>query len=203
MSLMDLVTKAVAEKAMDQLQGGAGINADQAKSMLPMAAAMLMGGMKKNAQNSNGAQALSNALDKHDGSLLDNLQNLAGGDVMGDGQKILGHILGGKQQNAVQALAEAGGVGQGQAQNLLAMAAPMIMGALGKAKREQGFDASALVGMLGQEAQAANQVAQSAAPSGNLGMLAGFLDADGDGDIKDDIAQGIGKKILGGLFGKK
>jgi len=199
MSLMDLVTNAVKEKAMDQLQGGAGINAEQAKSMLPMAAAMLMGGMKKNAQQSQGAQALSNALEKHDGGLLDNLQNLAGGDVMGEGQKIMGHILGGNKDNAVQALAKAGGVEANQAQNLLAMAAPMLMGALGKAKKEQGLDASALAGLLGQETQAA----KSAIPSGGASMLTGFLDADGDGDIKDDIVEGIGKKLLGGLFGKK
>jgi len=199
MSLMDLVTNAVKEKAMDQLQGGAGINAEQAKSMLPMAAAMLMGGMKKNAQQSQGAQALSNALEKHDGGLLDNLQNLAGGDVMGEGQKIMGHILGGNKDNAVQALAKAGGVEANQAQNLLAMAAPMLMGALGKAKKEQGLDASALAGLLGQETQAA----KSAIPSGGASMLTGFLDADGDGDIKDDIVESIGKKLLGGLFGKK
>ncbi len=198
MSLMDLVTKAVAEKAMDQLQGGAGINAEQAKSMLPMAAAMLMGGMKKNAQDQSGAEALANALDKHDGGILDNLQNLTGGDIMGDGQKILKHVMGGNQQNAVQALAQEGGVDEGQAQNLLAMAAPMLMGALGKAKKEQGFDASALAGLLGQETQAA----KSALP-GNLGAMASFLDADGDGDIKDDIVEGVGKKILGSLFGRK
>ncbi len=198
MSLMDIVTKTVAAKAMDQLQGGAGLNLDQAKSMLPMAASLLMGGMKKNAQSTSGAQALANALDKHDGGILENLQNLAGGDIMGDGQKILRHVMGAKKENAVQALAEAGGVGADQAQNLLAMVAPMVMGALGQAKREQGFDASALAGLLGQETEAAKSVLP-----GNLGMLAGFLDADGDGDIKDDIMQGIGKKLLGGLFGRK
>ena len=198
MSLMDMITNAVAEKAMDQLQGGAGINMDQAKSMLPMAAAVLMGGMKKNAQDQSGAEALNNALERHDGGLLDNLQNLSQGDVMNDGEKILGHVFGGNKQNAVEALAKSSGVQTGQAQNLLAMAAPMVMAALGKAKREQGFDAGALAGMLGQETQAA----KSALP-GNLGMLAGFLDADGDGDIKDDLAQGIGKKIFGSLFGRK
>ena len=198
MSLMDLVTKAVTEKAMNKLQGGAGIDAEQAKSMLPMAAAMLMGGLKKNAQAQGGAEALSSALEKHDGGILDNIQNMDGGDIMGDGQKILGHVMGGNQENAIQALAQAGGVGQDQAKNLLAMAAPMLMGALGKAKKEQGFDASALTGLLGQEAQAA----KSALP-GNLGAMASFLDADGDGDIKDDLVQGIGKKILGGMFGRK
>ena len=195
---MDLVTKAVTEKAMNKLQGGAGIDAEQAKSMLPMAAAMLMGGLKKNAQAQGGAEALSSALEKHDGGILDNIQNMDGGDIMGDGQKILGHVMGGNQENAIQALAQAGGVGQDQAKNLLAMAAPMLMGALGKAKKEQGFDASALTGLLGQEAQAA----KSALP-GNLGAMASFLDADGDGDIKDDLVQGIGKKILGGMFGRK
>ncbi len=198
MSLMDFVTKAVASKAMDQISGGAGMNPEQIQKLLPMATAMLMGGMKKNAQNADGAQALSNALEKHDGGLFDNLQNIGGGDLLGEGQKIVGHALGDKQESAVQALAEAGGVQADQAKNLLAMAGPMLMGALGKAKKEQGFDAGALAGMLGQETASAKQ-----AIPGGMGMLAGFLDADGDGDIKDDIMEGIGKKFLGGLFGKK
>ena len=51
---------------------------------------------------------LSNALDRHDGSLLNNVSQLGQDDVIGDGQKILAHILGGKQRQTEQRAGENG-----------------------------------------------------------------------------------------------
>ena len=58
---------------------------------------------------------------------------------------------------------------------IMAMAAPLVMGALGKAKRQQGFDASGLAAALGQQERAARQVSPSA-----VDMFAKMLDSDGD-----------------------
>ena len=71
--------------------------------------------MRRNASSPEGAQGLLGALNsKHDGSILDNLGDLfAGGvnqDVIDDGGRILGHVLGGKQQNVENALSRKSGM---------------------------------------------------------------------------------------------
>jgi hypothetical protein len=76
------------------------------------------------------------------------------------------------------------------------MVAPLIMGALGKAKRQQGFDAGGLAEMLGQQERVARQASSSA-----VDVFARMLDSDGDGDPMDDIVK-MGSGLLGGLFGK-
>ena len=74
------------------------------------------------------------------------------------------------------------------------MLAPMVMGALGRQKRQQGLDAGSLAGVLGAERQ---QMEQS---NPAMGMLGSLLDRDDDGSVVDDIAK-MGKGLLGGLFG--
>ena len=46
---------------------------EQAKKSVSMAMPVLMGAMAKNASNGKGAESLNNALDQHDGNVLDNI----------------------------------------------------------------------------------------------------------------------------------
>jgi len=195
MSLMDQLMQAAAGQVTKQASQQTGLSEGMAEKLLPMAMAALMGGLKKNAATPAGAEALSNALDKHDGSLLSNPSKFGDNNLMDEGQKILGHILGNKQGITEQALAKAGGgISESQVNKVLAMAAPAILASLGKAKQEQGLDVSALAGLVTNEGTRAQENA-----GGQLNGLFQLLDADGDGDIKEE-ALGMGKKILGGLF---
>ncbi len=198
MSLMDQLTQVVASQLAPQASQKTGMNQNLAAQMMPMAMAVIMNGLKKNASTPQGAEALSRALDNHDGSLLNNVGRIGDDNVLADGQKILGHILGGKREQTEAALAKSAGVGQDQIGALLAMAAPAILASLGRAKREQGLDSSALAGLVTEEGFRA----QKAAPN-QLGGLMQFLDADGDGDFKDDLMEGMGKSLMNGLFGGK
>ena len=198
MSLLDQLSQVVASQVAPQTARQTGLDQGLAEKMLPMAMSALMAGIKKNASSPEGANALAQALDKHDGSLLNDIDKVASPDVLADGQNILAHILGGKRETTERALAKAGGIDQAQMSQLMAMAAPMVLGALGRAKREQGLDASALAGMVTEESVRA----QKQAPEG-LGGLMGFLDQDGDGDFKDELMEMAGKQIFGGLFGKR
>ena len=197
MSLMDQLTNAVISQMAGQAAQKTGLSNDMAAKLMPMAMSVLMGGLKKNASSQQGAEALSNALDRHDGSLLNQLDAVGNDDVMADGQKILGHILGGRQQGAQDMMAKATGANADQINNILAMAAPAVLASLGKAKREQGLNVSDLANLVKNEGAAA----QRAAPS-ELGGLMSMLDADGDGDVKDEV-MGLGAKILGGLFRRR
>lgn len=198
MSLMDQLTDVVVGQVAGQAARKTGMSEGLAAQLMPMAMATIMGGLKKNAASPDGAEALANALNKHDGSLLNDISQLGQDNVLGDGQKILRHILGGKQAQTEKALAQTAGVNTDQIGQLLAMAAPAVLASLGRAKREQGLDASALAGLVTEESVRV----QKAAPS-ELDGLMSFLDQDGDGDFKDDMLEAAGKKLLGGLFGRK
>lgn len=198
MSLLDQLTEVVTQQMSGQAAEKTGIDKGLTEQLMPMAMGALMSGLKRNAQTPEGASALANALDHHDGSVLNDLSRLGQEDVLADGQKILGHILGGKQQKTQSALAKSAGIDETQMGNLLAMAAPMVLGALGRAKREQNLDVSALAGLVSEEGLRA----QKQAPQEISGLLS-FIDQDGDGDFKDDLLEGVGKQLFGSFFGRK
>ncbi len=77
------------------------------------------------------------------------------------------------------------------------MVAPLVMGFLGREKKQQGFDAGQLASMLGG---ARDQMA-TAQPQA-MDMLSGLLDSDGDGSIMDDVAS-IGSSLLGGFLKRR
>lgn len=196
MSLIEQLQKAATAQIAGQAAQRSGMDEGLARALMPMAMAAVMGGLRKNAGAPDGAAALSRALERHDGGLLDNLDQLGSDDLVSDGRKILGHVLGGKQAQTEQALARTAGVSQDQVGQLLAMAAPAILGALGRAQRQQGLDADALAGLVRQETGHAERVAPD-----EIGGLMGFLDQDGDGDFKDDVLESVGKKLFSGVFG--
>ncbi len=204
MSLMDQLTSVVTSQLVSGAAQKTGLSQDMAAKLMPMAITALMGGLKNNTSKPEGARALANALEKHDGSVLSQASRVAEDDsLLEDGQKILGHILGAKRGAAEQQLSQAaGGIDQAQVGKLLAMAAPLVLGGLGKAKREQNLDEAALAGLVREEGLRARKQAPN-----ELGGLMSMLDADGDGQIDSNLTQGVakglGKRLLGSLFGRK
>ncbi|MBT8255475.1 MAG: DUF937 domain-containing protein [Bacteroidia bacterium] len=179
--------------------------ADKTAKVVSMALPLLMGAMKRNASTPEGAAGLLGALDnKHDGSVLDNLGSFFGGGVdeaqKVDGLGILGHVLGGSQDNVVGALSQKSGVDSNSVMNILSTAAPLILGYLGKQKRQQNVNSQAgigdlLGGLMGNGTQQPKQ--QS--------LIESLLDGDNDGSILDDVAGMVlntgGRKKRGGLGG--
>jgi len=207
---LDLLSSPMGKQLISGVAGQTGQSTDQTGSVLSMALPLLMGAMKKNTATPEGAQGLMNALSgsKHDGSLLDNLGGLFSGgvdqSVMDDGAGILGHVLGGKQSQVENALSSKSGMDAGTIATILKVAAPLLMGYLGKQKQQQNVsDANGLGSMLG------GLMGGSDGGQKQQSLIESFLDSDGDGSILDDVAAmalggkkgGIGG-LLGGLFGK-
>lgn len=126
------------------------------------------------------------------GALLGAVMGAMGGGAaqqrspMAEGGAILGHVFGSAQPRAAAGVAKAAGVDPGIAGQVMAMLAPMVMGALGQNTRQQGLDAGGLAAMLGQDTQ---RMAGGAA-GGLQQMLGGVLDTDGDGDVDaSDLAR--------------
>lgn len=176
-----------------------GVSGGDVTKVLGGALPAMMAGLTRNAASGGGANALLGALDRdHDGSVLDDVMGyLGGGGNLAAGAGILGHVFGGRQQQVERAVSRSSGVDAGSVTKIMAMLAPLVMGSLGRAKREQGFDASGLAAALGQQ----ERFARKASPSA-VDTFARLLDSDGDGDSMDDIAK-IGTGLLGKLFGSR
>ncbi len=210
--ILDLLNSDLGKTIVSGVAGQTGQDESKTGSVLTMALPVLMQAMKRNASTPQGAEGLLGALNgKHDGSILDNLGGLFGGgvdsNVLDDGGKILGHVLGGKQQHVENALSQKSGMDAGSIAQILKVAAPILMGVLGKQSRQQQVSSpSGIEGLLGGLLGGSSKQQEQS-------FLESILDADGDGSVIDDVAGmvlGGNKKkkgglggLLGGLFGGK
>lgn len=207
--LLDLLNSPMGKQLISGVAGQTGQPENKTADVLSMAMPLLLGAMKKNVSSPQGAEGLMSALSsKHDGSILDNLGGLFGGGVdetvMNDGAGILGHVFGNKQPQVENALSQKSGLDAGSIANILKIAAPIVMGFLGRQKAQSNVsDANGMNSLLGSML--------GGQPQQNQSLITTLLDADGDGSILDDVAgmvMGGGKKkgglggLLGGLFGK-
>ncbi len=173
------------------------LGADRSSTQAAVGATLplLFQGLARNATQPEGAASLHRALERdHDGSVLDDLGGFLGQPNTDDGNGILGHILGDRRSAVEQGVAKSSGLDVSKVTQLMAVVAPLVMGALGRQKRERQLDQGGLTDLLGAEHR------QAAAAAPELGGLAKLLDADNDGSIADDLA-GLGKGLLGSLLG--
>ncbi len=197
-SLFEILSQQLDGPALREI--GSRLGADEAttRQAVPAALASLLGGLAANSTRGDGAQALHRALERdHDGTVLDNLPAAIAGSDAGPGAGILRHVFGERRVAVESGLGQQTGLDGAAAGKLLTMLAPLVMGALGRNQRQQRLDPGALAGMLGGERQRLREQA----PAG-LGPLASLLDADGDGQIGDDVAR-VGAGLLGGLLGRR
>jgi hypothetical protein len=160
----------------------------------------LIGGLMKGTQGTDG------------GGLGDLLGGLMGGKATGQQQNIppqfrktlngggiLKHVLGDDQEATAKQVSESSGLSLEKIGPLMATLAPILMGMLGKTKRDQGLDAGGLAGSLIDMVTKGSSNPQQNSP--DLGLAGTLLDRDGDGNVMDDVL-GMGAKILGGFLSK-
>ncbi len=198
MDLIDLLQSQLSGNVLDQLSNQIGGQKEETEVATSGIISMLTAALAKNAASPDGASALANALDSdHDGSILDNIGDLLGGNMnnnrAANGAGILKHVLGGNQGNAIDAISKMSGLSGDKTGNLMTMLAPIVLGMLGKQKRQNNMDQSGLSDMLSRSVKSATNQRQE------MGLLGKLLDRDGDGSVMDDIA-GLGMKTLGNLF---
>ncbi|MFD2541589.1 DUF937 domain-containing protein [Lacinutrix gracilariae] len=208
--ILDLLNSDLGKTIVSGVSGSTGTDTSKTSSVLTMALPVLMKAMERNASTEEGAEGLMGAISgKHDGSILDNLGGLFNGgvdeEVTNDGEKILDHVLGSKKQGVEKIIGEKSGLDASSVANILKVAAPILMGVIGKQANQNNVsstnDISGLLGgLLGGSGAQQEQ-----------NFLEKILDADGDGSVIDDVAgmvlgnaskkEGLGG-LLGGLFGK-
>lgn len=196
--MINELLNALQGEPMRRMSSQTGVREDALGSLVSAALPLLVGALDRNTNNTRGAKSLARAIERdHDGSVLDDVAGFLGQGPSRDGYGILNHVFGSRQNAVGQNLGRATGVDAGSITQILAMLAPLVLGSLGKQKRQAGYDAKGLSQFLTQEHHA---VERRAPGTGNL--ISQLLDADGDGDVTDDLL-GMGGQLLGGLFGKR
>jgi hypothetical protein len=195
---MDVLTQTIMQQLSGKVLSGIGkkigVDDKTVGTALSIGMPLLVAALAKNASKPDGAQALHKALAKdHDGSILNNLSGYLKDPQAANGEGILGHVLGNQQPVVAKGLAQNTGMTSDQVAELLKIAAPLVMGALGSQQQQQSLDPQGLSSFLGGQQQ---QVQQSQPDI--MGTINTLLDANRDGSALDDILGMAGK-----LFGNK
>lgn len=208
---------------VNQVASLLGTDPASAQSAVEAALPTLLAGMHTNAQAPDGAASLQSALGQHQDGLLDGGVDVSQVDTA-DGEKIVGHVFGGQQDQVAAQLAGnagLGGVGGDLIRKALPILAPIVMSYLARKIFGQGGEGS------GQAGVGAGRVGAGGVGEGQQGgidiggILGGILGAGAgagaganagpgqQGSVLDSILGGLGDKsgglggLLGGLFGKK
>lgn len=211
--VMDFVMDQLGDSGIGAIAGQLGVDEDGASSAVQTALGVLSGAMARNAAEPEGAAALTTALEKdHDGGIFDNLGGFLGNISGGAGAGILGHVLGGQQAEVEQGIAKQSGLSLDKVAPLLQTVAPLLLGALGKKKKEEGLDAAAVANVMAAEKEEAASkgglggLLDMVGGFGGLANMAGAMTGGGSSDSGSSGSGGILSKVsgmLGGLFGKK
>ncbi|HRV92860.1 MAG TPA: DUF937 domain-containing protein [Anaerolineae bacterium] len=194
-SLLNTLAGQIDDRTIQQLSSQIGADPNTTQQAVSAALPMLLGALERNTTSSQGAEALTNAVQRdHNGSILNNLSSaLADPATLQDGSAILGHVLGANQSNVQSGISSFSGLDQNSTGQLLALLAPVVLGALGQMQQQHNLDANGVAGVLQNERPQTESI---------LGGFAQLLDMDHDGDITDDIIN-IGSQLLSGWLGKK
>lgn len=195
MSLIDLLKGAITPELLAGLSGQVGAPQQKTQGVVETALPLLVGALANNASKPEGAKSLDKALEKdHDGGILNDIMGFVGNAAAsGQGAAILGHVLGSKRPAVEEEVGKKQGIDAAQVGQILVTLAPLLMGALGKMKRDENLDADQVATTLAKEKQEAEK--QAPEPS----FITKLLDADGDGDVMDDLAK-HGATLMG-MFG--
>lgn len=161
----------------------------------------LLGGLMGKASNESGARGVLDFLKSNniDGNILENLGGLFGGgqstdNLLNSGGGILKYLVGDKLGSIVDLISNVAGVKTGSSSSLLKMAAPLLMGFVGKYVKDKALDALGLKNlMVGQK-----DIVAKALPAG-LGNILGFANLGGTASASSAMktAAGGGSSSMG------
>lgn len=169
-----------------------GASEGQVQKATLMGIPTLVEALNRNAKEEGSKVGLAKAMEAHRYDDVDNLESYVNKADLQDGNKMLDHILGGNKGTVENRISASSGLGGSQVQMLLSLLAPMLMGMLGKKKKEENVsdhNISDLTDLL------KGGLSQGSGSGGLMDIAKGMLDKDKDGSIVDDL--------MGGLFGKK
>lgn len=139
----------------------------------------LLGGLSSKAATTDGASSIMNMLTQggHDGSALSSVAGLFSGnsnnhaESLNAGSGIIKSLLGDKASSIIDTISNFSGIKQSSTSSLMSMAAPVLMGLVGKQVSSNGLGVSGLASLLGGQ----SEHIKSAMPASLVGSLGGAL----------------------------
>lgn len=171
--------------ALEQLSGQFGLDNGQVEEIVKGALPEITNSINENTSTEEGLKSFWDALNDHkDAPVEEMLTNLDKVDTE-DGEKILGHILGDKQEALTESLSAKQGLSAASVGGVLKYLAPVLMAAIGKQAmkpaEKKGDNNDLLESMLGKDSSVTK-------------MTKSFLDKNKDGSILDDLFGNFFKK---------
>ena len=203
-SILDLLNTSMGEDFIAKARDSTSENKDNISAVLGMALPILLGAMKKNIKTETGAESLNQALDdnKHGDALLSNLKSVNASDMSSEGEKILGHLLGEKQNMVTKTIGSTLNMNESSVSSIIKMAAPLLMSILANQKNKENVQSSGLGSLLDSVIGASG--------AHDTSLIETLLDKDGDGSVIDDVTGIIfggnkkgGRGLLDGMLGGK
>lgn len=193
MNINELINSSTGSEIINNITQKFGINQNEATAALTAAVPMILGGLGRNAQSADGAQSIENALQQHNPNRLNDIQGFfnMGDAAQKDGEGILGHIFGNNKEKVESGIAQKSGLSMSKIAPIIAMVAPLVLSYLSKQKQSNTQNGGGITDILGSVLGGGNNTGSK--QGGIMGMVTGFLDKDGDGDVLDDL-MGMFKK---------
>lgn len=205
MNLLDMIMAAQGGKVAQTAGKQLGLNKKQSQSAIAALLPAISSALKQNTTSPQGLQGLLGALQGNDHSrYMDNADVYSHSATTNEGNAILGHLFGSKDVSRAVAghAAKQTGIGADVLKKMLPMVATMAMGSLSKQTAQPsmasqlaglalggGQQQSGLGGLLGGllGGNARKQRGYQQQQQQGMGILGKLLDADGDGNMMDDV----------------
>lgn len=193
-NILGTILSQIDDKSLQVISSQANVTPDKAKNALASAIPILMSALASNSSTPQGITALQNAVARdHNGGLLDNLGALLGTQaVSNDGAGILKHVLGAKQTSVEQFISKDSGLDAAAVAKILQMAAPIVMGFLGK-QSGGGVNTNIIGGLLNSFLNSQKKQAPK-----SQSVIEQILGGKSGGNVVD-----LGLSILGNILKKK
>jgi len=201
--LRDLFQGQINDMLVNQMASQFGIDdKSKAENAVEGGFTTLLNAIAKNVATTEGAAGLAGALERdHDGSILDDISGFLSGTKqptntsMLNGSGILKHVLGNNQNAVIEMLGNTTGLNKSQAGQMLMSLAPVVLGMLGKTKKQANLDQSSLADLIIRGTENFNRKSPT-----NTSLITKILDKDGDGSAMDDIMSMGAKALFGSIF---
>ena len=148
MDLNALMSTMLSQESIENLGAKAESSPEEVRSVLGSALPLLLNGASAQATNQETASGFLGALLQHSQDDTSNISSFLGNVDMGDGAKIIGHLLGANTASQTQAVAQQAGVSQAQTTNILSAVAPLLLSLLGQQAAGSSNNTSAGIGSL-------------------------------------------------------
>lgn len=173
LNLLDLVKDQVTGQLAKSAAGFLGESESGVTKALGGIFPSILGSVISKGANESGAKGLLDMIGGVDSSLLGNIGGLLGGGksdaLMSVGSSLLSGLLGNKLGGAVDLISKVSGLKSGSTMNLFKMAAPLLMGLIGKQVSKNNLGVSGLMSLLSNQ----KSHVEKALPAG-MGSLMGL-----------------------------